>query len=174
MEVKNRAQELAVIEQMNQPRPENLIKLSRKPTPSLLDYDLPQLTELVVKLGFPAFRAKQIWGWLYKQYANDYAQMNNLPKALLEKLAEVAPLAPLQVVVEKVAYDAQTRKALFRLPDGAEIEAVLMLYEDRATVWLVLFAPPGNWAYSAICSRAKSSSKCYTLSVFCSRRPTRY
>jgi 23S rRNA (adenine2503-C2)-methyltransferase len=60
--------------------------------------------------------------------------MANVPQALLEKLAERAPLAPLEVVVEKVAYDGQTRKVLFRLAGGAEIESVLMLYPDRATV----------------------------------------
>lgn len=134
MTVNKEAQQIAVVDELNQPRPENLIKLGRKPLKSLLDYDLAELTELVKELGFPAFRAKQIWGWLYKQFANDYQEMSNLPRPLLEKLAERAPLAPLQVVVEKVANDGQTRKALFRLPDGAEIESVLMLYEDRATV----------------------------------------
>lgn len=129
------ARDLAAIEALNIPRQGALtLNSSRKPHLSLLDYDLPELTELVKELGFPAFRARQIWGWLYQKFAVEYAEMTNVPRLLLAKLAEKAPLAPLEVVIEKVAGDGQTRKVLFRLPDGAEIESVLMIYPDRATV----------------------------------------
>src|SRR5436309_1364167 len=121
------AKDLAAIEALNLPR-QGAISLtqSRKPRQSLLDYDLAEMVELVKELGFPAFRAKQIWGWLYHKFAADYSEMTNLPRPLLEKLAARAPLAPLETVIEKVAGDGQTRKVLFRLPDGAEIESVLM------------------------------------------------
>jgi len=129
------ARDLAAIEALNLPRKDALpLAASRKPRQTLLDYDFGELTAVVKELGFPAFRAKQIWGWLYQKFAADYGEMSNLPRPLLEKLAAKAPLAPLEVVVEKVAGDGQTRKVLFRLADGAEIESVLMLYPDRATV----------------------------------------
>ena len=41
---------------------------------------LPELTEFVVSLGEPAFRAGQIRDWLYRGY--DYSEMTNLSKAL--------------------------------------------------------------------------------------------
>ena len=126
-------QDLALVEELNQPKVRTLIPL-RKPRPSLLDLDLSELTEVVKELGQPAFRAKQVWGWLYQKFAADYSEMGNLPKPLVSQLAERAPLAPMEVVIEKVAHDGQTRKVLFRLSDGAEIESVLMLYPDRATV----------------------------------------
>ena len=112
----------------------NKAALSQRPEETLLDLDLDELTALIKELGQPTFRAKQVWGWLYQNFADAYAEMNNLPKPLLEKLSAQVPLAPLEVVTEKVAYDGQTRKALFRLSGGAEIETVLMLYADRATV----------------------------------------
>jgi len=111
-----------------------LATVGRKPALTLLDLDENEVTALVQEFGQPAFRAKQIWGWLYQKFAHSYDEMTNLPSTLTQKLAERAPLAPLEVIVEKVAYDGQTRKALFRLADGAEIESVLMLYADRATV----------------------------------------
>ncbi len=129
--------DLAEVAELNLPKPalnKAPVSLIRKPAPSLLDLDLEELTGLIKEIGQPAFRAKQVWGWIYQKFANDYAEMGNLPRALLDKLQERAPLAPLQLVIEKVANDGQTRKALFRLPDGAEIETVLMLYNDRATV----------------------------------------
>ena len=122
------------IEEINQPQKPNLSVVRRKPALTLLDYDLNELTELIKELGHPAFRAKQVWNWLYKNFATSYAEMTNLPPALLRDLENRLALSPLTIVIEKIAYDGQTRKVLFRLPDGAEIESVLMLYEDRATV----------------------------------------
>jgi 23S rRNA (adenine2503-C2)-methyltransferase len=129
------ARDLAAIEALNLPRKSALnLAASRKPRQTLLDYDLAEMAALVKELGFPAFRAKQIWGWLYQKFATEYSEMSNLPRPLLEKLGAQAPLAPLEVVVEKVAGDGQTRTVLYRLADGAEIDSVLMIYADRATV----------------------------------------
>lgn len=132
-------QDLAEVASYNLPKINNaaqkvLLQSGRKPVTTLLDLDETELTALVEELGQPSFRAKQIWTWLYQKFAQSCDEMTNLPRALTQKLAERAPLAPLEVIVEKVAYDGQTRKALFRLADGAEIESVLMLYADRATV----------------------------------------
>jgi 23S rRNA (adenine2503-C2)-methyltransferase len=128
--------DLAEVEALNVPKvvDKKPLRMVRKNPPTLLDLDFEELGALVKEAGQPAFRTKQIWNWLYQQFAFDYNEMTNLPRALTEKLRERAPLAPLELVVEKVAHDGQTRKALFRLPDGAEIESVLMLYSDRATV----------------------------------------
>jgi 23S rRNA (adenine2503-C2)-methyltransferase len=127
-------EDLKIIDEINVPKATAPLTLRRKPLPTLLDLDFEELKAAIVEIGQPVYRAKQIWTWLYQKYAQSYAEMTNLPRSFLDKLAEKYPLAPLQVEVEKVAYDGQTRKALFKLPDGAEIETVLMLYPDRATV----------------------------------------
>jgi 23S rRNA (adenine2503-C2)-methyltransferase len=128
------AEDLQTIAEINLPKATQAVSLRRKPLPTLLDLDFEELKKVIEELGQLAFRAKQIWTWLYQKYAQNYSEMTNLPHTLLEKLAEKYTLAPLQIEIEKVAHDGQTRKALFKLPDGAEIETVLMLYADRATV----------------------------------------
>lgn len=101
---------------------------------SLLEMDLVELTEFVKELGQPAYRARQIWEWIYPHYAQDFAQMSNLPQALRERLAEHAKLQVLTPVAQIVSEDADTFKALFQLHDGQTIEAVLMLYDKRRTL----------------------------------------
>lgn len=100
----------------------------------LLDLTLPALTDYVVGLGQPKFRARQLWDWLYKRYAADFDQMTNLPKALREQLKAEALVDPLTVVTEVVSLAKDTQKVLFQLHDGHTIEAVLMLYDKRRTL----------------------------------------
>lgn len=104
------------------------------PRTPLLDLDRTQLTDFVVSLGEPKFRAAQLWDWIYKRFAGDFEAMHNLPKSLRAKLAETARLDPLTPVTEIVSQDRDTLKTLFCLPDGQTIETVLMLYDKRRTL----------------------------------------
>jgi 23S rRNA (adenine2503-C2)-methyltransferase len=83
--------------------------------------------------GQPAYRAAQVWDWLYAQLADSPRQMKNLPRALREKLAAQFTFGSLTRVAELHSTDGGTRKWLFTLPDGRQIEAVLMQYERRRT-----------------------------------------
>lgn len=100
----------------------------------LLDMTLPEMTAWLAERGEPAFRARQIWEWIYKKYAPDFAAMTNLPKALRERLDKEATLAPFTVATEIVSLAGDTIKTLFTLHDGQSIEAVLMLYDERRTL----------------------------------------
>lgn len=80
--------------------------------------------------GQPAYRADQLLEWLYKTPVLDPQDMTNLPKELRENL----DLWPFEVEIEQSADGGTTRKWLFRAPDGAAIEAVLMGYPTRATL----------------------------------------
>jgi len=82
--------------------------------------------------GEPAYRADQLREWLYKRPVLDSDQMTNLPGALRDSLH--GRLWPFVVEIEQSADDGRTRKWLFRAPDGASIEAVLMGYEKRTTL----------------------------------------
>ena len=42
---------------------------------NLYDLSLPELTELLAGWGQPAFRARQVWEWLYRHFAADAAAM---------------------------------------------------------------------------------------------------
>jgi 23S rRNA (adenine2503-C2)-methyltransferase len=102
--------------------------------PSLLDLSRVELKEFITGWGEPAYRAEQIETWLYKRYVNDVSEMSNLPKSLRQRLAGEYLLDPLRLVVSLDSSDGNTRKALFALPDGREIEAVLMRYDKRQTL----------------------------------------
>ncbi|HEY0733819.1 MAG TPA: 23S rRNA (adenine(2503)-C(2))-methyltransferase RlmN [Herpetosiphonaceae bacterium] len=110
------------------------IKLEPQRAINIYDLTLPQLTDLMKSWGQPAFRAKQIYIQLYRNLAPSFEAMTDLPVALRERLAAETKLGALQLVQEQTADDGDTRKVLWRLPDGNVVESVLMLYPDRATV----------------------------------------
>jgi len=99
-------------------------------------YDLmPQkLSEMMVEWGEPAYRANQVMHWLYKELVTDFSQMTNLPALLREKLSEAMQIGSAELVAQKISSDGWTRKVLLKMRDGTTVEAVLMLYFDRATV----------------------------------------
>ena len=101
---------------------------------SLLDLSLDELTALLADLGQPAYRARQVWEWIYRRFAGSFDEMTSLPKELRSRLAEMATVTPLTLALETVSADRDTQKVLFQLPDGQTIETVLMLYDKRRTL----------------------------------------
>ncbi|HET8522228.1 MAG TPA: 23S rRNA (adenine(2503)-C(2))-methyltransferase RlmN [Thermomicrobiales bacterium] len=99
-------------------------------------YDLTpsELEAQLTAMGEPAYRARQIFQWAYSQYAADYHDMTNLPVALRDKLSAELPLTTLTPVREIATDNGETVKTLYRTSDNQFVEAVLMLYSDRATV----------------------------------------
>ncbi|GAB4435889.1 MAG: 23S rRNA (adenine(2503)-C(2))-methyltransferase RlmN [Chloroflexi bacterium OHK40] len=102
--------------------------------PDLYNLTLPELEQLMSAWGQPSYRARQLYRQLYVQFADDPAAMTDLPVALRERLRAEVSLGHLTLERVQEADDGATRKALFRLPDGAVLETVLMIYADRATV----------------------------------------
>jgi 23S rRNA (adenine2503-C2)-methyltransferase len=99
-------------------------------SPLIYDLDLHELTALFTSWGEPAYRAKQVWQGLYQQYWHEPSQFTNLPKSLRSKLAEKIRFDALTPSTYLDSSDGQTRKTLFKLEDGRQIEAVLMRYDD--------------------------------------------
>ena len=83
----------------------------------LLDLDRAGLADLLAGWGQPAFRAKQLHGWLYERGEADFGAMLNLPAALRQRLSDEATAGTLQVATEQTSRDG-TIKRLYRLPDG--------------------------------------------------------
>ena len=98
--------------------------------PTRYDVSPDDLAELLA--GEPAFRARQVWAGLYERGVGPDA-MTDLPAALRARLTTELPSA-LAAVAESVGDDGDTVKWLWALPDGREIETVLMHYPDRSTV----------------------------------------
>ncbi len=90
-------------------------------------------TELAEVLGDqPRYRVDQVWAGLYEQLATP-DELTNLPKALRAQLESGLPLA-LHPLTEQVSDRGETVKWLWELHDGAQVETVLMHYDDRSTV----------------------------------------
>jgi 23S rRNA (adenine2503-C2)-methyltransferase len=79
----------------------------------------------------PSYRVDQLRDWLYKTPVLSSQDMTNLPAEVRSRLER---LWPFEVETEQAADGGTTRKWLFRAPDGAAIEAVLMGYPRRATL----------------------------------------
>jgi 23S rRNA (adenine2503-C2)-methyltransferase len=96
---------------------------------SLYDLTFDHLAKQLAEWSEPAFRARQIWHWMYQRLVSDIDQMSDLPKPLRARLKEHYALSRLSVVSEQQSSDGWTRKWLFAFPDGSEIETVLMEYD---------------------------------------------
>lgn len=95
---------------------------------NLRDLELHELERYLTDLGEPKFRAKQVFGWIYKG-KESFDEMSNLPESLKQKLegvSYVGGVVPEEVQVSKAD---GTRKYLFKLQDGNCIESVFMKYK---------------------------------------------
>ncbi len=100
---------------------------------SISSMTLSRLSEEFSAAGFPAFRAKQVYGWLHQKRVASFAEMTNLPKTMQAQLDEAYTIDTVSVARKQVSKDG-TVKYLFRLADGNCIESVLMFYEYGASI----------------------------------------
>ena len=92
-----------------------------------------ELAAFFKELGQPAFRAKQVFRWLYRGVTS-FDEMTDLPKALREQLEERCFLTVPKVARKQVSAIDGTIKYLWELADGNCIETVLMRYQHGNTV----------------------------------------
>ena len=98
----------------------------------LTDLSFEELEELILKLGEPKFRAKQLWSWLIKGV--DFPQMSNMPKGFLDKLSQEYIAQGVEIYREFKSQKDGTVKYLYKLCDGNIIEGVLMKYKYGNTL----------------------------------------
>ncbi len=92
-----------------------------------------ELADALVEAGEAAFRAKQIWHWIYNRGATDFSVMSTIAKPTQAKLAERFVIGRPETAVVQTSTD-KTRKFLFRFRDGQEAETVYIPEEDRGAV----------------------------------------
>jgi 23S rRNA (adenine2503-C2)-methyltransferase len=100
----------------------------------IYDLDYEALTQTLKGWGEPGYRARQVWNGLYQHLWTEPDEFSTLPLALRQKLDEHFAFTYLNPEIVLDSVDGQTRKILFRLPDGQAIEAVLMSYKKRRTL----------------------------------------
>jgi 23S rRNA (adenine2503-C2)-methyltransferase len=91
------------------------------------------MNTLFAQMGQPAFRAKQVYGWLHRGVTS-YDEMTNLPKDLRQRLAGEYPICAPSVVRKQESQRDGTIKYLWKLSDGNCVETVLMRYHYGNTV----------------------------------------
>ena len=94
---------------------------------------LEELTAWFKEQGEPAFRAKQVFRWLYRGVTS-FEEMSDLSKALRQKLSDTCILTAPKVARKQVSALDGTIKYLWELADGNCIETVLMRYKHGNTV----------------------------------------
>ncbi|APH53684.1 Radical SAM family enzyme [Granulibacter bethesdensis] len=112
--------------------PPSVLEDGRK---DLVGLSREQLTEALAEIGFPAFRAKQLWHWIYHRGETDFRVMSSIARPQQEALAERFVISR-PAVTECLTSVDETRKWLFRFRDGQEAETVYIPdpVEDRGAV----------------------------------------
>ncbi|MFC5730673.1 MULTISPECIES: 23S rRNA (adenine(2503)-C(2))-methyltransferase RlmN [Nocardioides] len=106
----------------------------KKPPRHLADLTPQKRKELLVEMGLPGFRAKQVATHYFSRLADGPEQMTDLPAAQRAELVETL-LPDLMTPLRTLEADrGATRKTLWRLFDGALVESVLMRYPGRVTM----------------------------------------
>ena len=96
--------------------------------------NLNELYTQMEKIGEKKFRAKQIYDWIHLKHIRSFEEMSNISKALISKLLldyELRTLEPERVLESSID---DTKKFLFKLPDGNLIESVFMRYHHGNSV----------------------------------------
>jgi 23S rRNA (adenine2503-C2)-methyltransferase len=89
----------------------------------LLGLTRPQLAAALAPVIDRPFRAEQIWQAIHKRGVRSFAEMTDLGKEMRDLLAERYRIELPAITERRLASDG-TCKYLFRLPDGATVEAV--------------------------------------------------
>jgi 23S rRNA (adenine2503-C2)-methyltransferase len=102
-------------------------------TVQLKDLSVAGMEAFIAGLGKERYRARQIMRWLYVQKAASFDEMTDLAKELRAELGRSASLSCMEPSIVERAADG-TRKYLFTLADGNQIESVLIPDDGRLTL----------------------------------------
>jgi len=100
---------------------------------NLVGLDRAALEAAFAGFGLPAFRARQVWHWIYHRGARGFDEMTTLAKPVRAMLADRCVIARPGIVREQTSSD-RTRKWLLRAPGGGEVETVYIPEEDRGAL----------------------------------------
>ncbi len=95
-----------------------------------------ELKAELAAIGEEAYRAAQIFRWLYKDTAKSFDEMTDLSKGLREKLKSRFHITKLVLLDSKRSLVDDTTKYLFKLEDGNTLESVFLPEPKRVTLCL--------------------------------------
>ncbi|HKQ33622.1 MAG TPA: 23S rRNA (adenine(2503)-C(2))-methyltransferase RlmN, partial [Thermodesulfobacteriota bacterium] len=101
---------------------------------NIKDLSPVELEKFLTDKGLERFRARQVGKWIYRKGARSFDEMTDLSKDTRELLKGSFYLGDsMKIAEEQLSVDG-TRKFLFRLSDGKQIESVLIPEKDRKTL----------------------------------------
>jgi 23S rRNA (adenine2503-C2)-methyltransferase len=100
---------------------------------NLFGLDRDALGAVLAGLDQPAYRARQVYAWLYEKRVRSIEAMTDLPKDVRARLGAAHDVRWPAVEDRAESVDG-TIKYLFRLDDGATIESVYIPEETRRTI----------------------------------------
>ncbi len=101
----------------------------------ILSLSLGELKARLLELGEKPFRANQIFAWIHQRSVRTFDEMNNISKALREKLGEHFFITDIKLITRQIDENDATEKYLFDL-GGEYIETVVMTYSDHISICL--------------------------------------
>jgi 23S rRNA (adenine2503-C2)-methyltransferase len=102
-----------------------------------MDLQPDELASRLAELGQPAYRARQILGWVYRRGVTAFEQMTDLPAELRRELSE------------RVAPGVGRELACSSAPDGTE--KILLAWSDGATTETVMIPAPAPERRRTVC-----------------------
>lgn len=100
----------------------------------ICSFTLEELKAWMEQNGEKAFRAAQVFDWIYNKDAHSFDAITNVSKDLRAKLAGGLSFPVIQLLRTVESEDRETIKFLWELPDKKRVESVLILSGDRRTV----------------------------------------
>lgn len=100
--------------------------------PNVRSFDKEELRNYFKEKGEKAFRADQVYQWVWQKHAKSFDQMSNLPKDLRAFMEENFLITELKTSLCQTSADG-TVKSVFSLTDGKTIEGVLIPTAKRMT-----------------------------------------
>jgi len=122
------------------------------PKVNLLNFNHQQMRQFFSDCGEKPFRSQQLMQWIHQTGLNDFSQMNNLGKALRERLSSIAEIRLPEIISCQKSTDG-THKWLMRLDCGNAIETVYIPEAKRGT--LCVSSQIGCALNCSFCSTAK-------------------
>lgn len=107
-----------------------LSELLSKDKKDIRAFTLPELQTLFVASGLPAFRARQVYAWLWQKAYTSFDEMNDLPKNLRTLLSDTFEIRAIKPAREQRSADG-TIKVGFELYDAHWIEGVLITAPEQ-------------------------------------------
>jgi len=98
----------------------------------ILKLSLAEITSFIEESGEKAFRAKQVYHWLWKKGVRSFELMTNIPATTLRALEEKFLINEISVAKLQKSKDG-TIKSGFKLHDGHLVEGVMIPAVDRNT-----------------------------------------